>query len=174
MILLSILSIVAPQWIGRPSWLNLTPGSEALGLNLFFARFSGQLSAALFQAFIALFLLLLFVIVMRSERLALVTLWLLMTVLIMLISQGSLIMIPFFALWAFLVLFALKRYGLLAAISAIFFAHLAVFYPITTEFTAWYATDFTIALVIFLAVAVYGFYTSLGGQKLLSGKLLGD
>lgn len=170
--LLSILASVAPQWIGLPTWLNFTPGSEALGPHLFFARFSGQLSAALFQAFIALFLLLLFVIVMRSEWLALVALWLLMTVLTTLISQGSLIMVPFFALWAFLVLFALKRYGLLAAISALFFAHLAIFYPITTELTAWYATDFTIALVICLALAAYGFYTSLGGQKLLSGKLL--
>lgn len=81
-------------------------------------------------------------------------------------------MIPFTALSAFLVFFALKRYGLLTLISAIFFSHLAVFYPITTELTAWYATDFTIALVICLALAAYGFYTSLGGEKLLSGKLL--
>ena len=42
----------------------------------------------------------------------------------------------------------------------------------TTEVTAWYATDFLIALVIGVALVGFGFYTSLGGQKLLSGKLL--
>jgi hypothetical protein len=56
----------------------------------------------------------------------------------------------------------------------LFFSHLAIFYPITTELTAWYATDFTIALAIALVLAAYGFYISLGGQKLLSGKLLDE
>lgn len=37
---------------------------------------------------------------------------------------------------------------------------------ITTELTAWYATDFTIAL------AVYGFYTSLAGQPLFGGEII--
>jgi hypothetical protein len=54
----------------------------------------------------------------------------------------------------------------------VFFAHLVVFYPITPELTAWYATDFTIALVIAIVLASYGFYSSLGEQKLLSGRLL--
>ena len=42
----------------------------------------------------------------------------------------------------------------------------------TTELTAWYATEVIIGLGIALVLAAYGFYTSLGGQKLLSGKLL--
>jgi hypothetical protein len=54
------------------------------------------------------------------------------------------------------------------------FLTLWVFYPITTELTAWYATDFTIALVICAALVVYGFYTSLAGQPLFGGKLLED
>jgi hypothetical protein len=52
---------------------------------------------------------------------------------------------------------------LLALSAAVFFAHLSVFYPITTELTAWYAIHFTIALAIALALAAYGFYISLGG-----------
>ena len=81
-------------------------------------------------------------------------------------------MIPFTALMAFLGVFALKRYGLLAVISALFFFNLGVFYPMTTELTAWYAIDFTIALVICIALAVYGFYISLGGQPVFKGGLL--
>ena len=174
MTLSGLLSNVVPRWIGRPSWLPINPGSIAIGGHLFFERFGSQLSAALFQAFIALFLLLLFVVVLRRERLALVALWLLLTILTTLISQANLMMIPFTALWAFLLVFALKRYGLLVAISAIFFSHLFVFYPMTTELTAWYAADFTIALVICVGLAVYGFYTSLAGQPLFGGKLLQD
>ena len=174
MMLLGRLSYLAPLWISRPTHLVLTPGTELLGPNLFFARFTSQLSAGLFLAFITLFLLLLFVVLLRREWLAIVTLWLLMTLLTTLVSQGSLMMVPFTALSAFLSLAALKRYGWLALSSALFFSHLGIFYPITTELSAWYATDFTIALAICVALAAYGFYTSLGGQKLVSGDLLDD
>jgi hypothetical protein len=173
MILINILSHVAPRWIGRPSSLVINPGSIEIA-HRFFLRFATQLSAALFLAFIALFLLLLFIAVLRRERIAVVALWLLLTILTTLISRANLMMIPFTALSAFLVFFALKRYGLLTTISAIFFFHLFVFYPMTTELTAWYATDFTIALVVGIALAVYGCYTSLGGQPLFGGKLLQD
>ena len=44
----------------------------------------------------------------------------------------------------------------------------------TTELTAWYAIDFTIALAILVAVVAYGFYTSLAGQALFSRKLFED
>ena len=42
--------------------------------------------------------------------------------------------------------------------------------PVTTNFTAWYATGLVIYLVAMVAVAVYGFYTSLAGQPLFGGK----
>ena len=52
--------------------------------------------------------------------------------------------------------------------------HLWVFLPITTELTAWYAIDFTIALAICVAVVAYGFYISLAGQPVFRGGLLED
>jgi len=171
-ILVHKLAHAGPQLIGQASGLVMNPGSFAFGNDLFIQRFVSQLSAGLYQGFISLFLLLLFIVIMRSERLALFTLWLLVALLTTLISQVGLIMSPFPALAAFLLVFSLKRYGLLALISAVFFSHLAVFYPMTTELTAWYAFDFTISLVICIALAAYGFYTSLGGEKLFSGKML--
>ena len=66
------------------------------------------------------------------------------------------------------------RYGLLAYVSATFFLHLVIFYPITSEFSAWYAGDFVPALVISLALAVYGFYTSLAGRPIFRGRFLDD
>lgn len=174
MILIGILVTVGPRLIGRPPSLAINPGNFSVGSHFFFGRFATQLSAAFFLSFIFVFLLLLFVAVLRRERLALVALWLLLTLVNTLITQASLSMIPLSALSAFLVVFALKRYGLLAASSALFFFHLWVFYPMTTELTAWYAVDFTIALVVCLTLAVYGFYTSLGGQPLFGGRLLQD
>jgi protein kinase-like protein len=172
MIVLLILVNLSPRWIGWQSALALNPGTAILGPRLFFTRFAAQLTAGLFLALISLFLLLLFVVVLRRERLALITLWLLTTILTALISEANVVVVPIVALLGFLTVFALKRFGLLALIVAIFVLHLYVFYPMTTELTAWYAFDFTIALIICLALAGFGFYTSLGGQKLLSGKLL--
>ena len=166
-----VLAYVFPRWMGQPSWLTLNPGSFDIG-RIFFIRFVTQLSAAFFIAFIGVFLLLLFVAVLRHRWAALIVLWLLLALINSLMTRASLMMIPFTAFAAFVLVFVLKRYGLLAMSSALFFYHLWIFYPMTTEVTAWYATDFAIALVICIALAGFGFYTSLGGQKLLSGKLL--
>ena len=141
---------------------------------MFFARFAGQVSAGLFQGFIAVFLLLLFVLILRRERFAVVVLWLLITVILTLVAEATWMTIPFTGLWAFLMVYSLVRFGLLALVSGLFFSHLVVFYPITIDLTAWFAVDFTIALVIAIALAAYGFYISLGGQKLLPGTLLED
>jgi hypothetical protein len=174
MILASIMSYAGLGWIGRAPQLTLNPGTEVFGGQLFIVKFAAQLTAALFIAFITVFLLLLFVLVLRRERLALVVVWVLLTAVYTLLAQVSLVMIPFTAMSSLLLLLTLYRYGLLAAISALFLVHLWVFYPITTELTAWYAMDFTIALAICVALAVYGFYTSLAGQPLFGGKLLED
>lgn len=159
---------IAPNWIGRATPITVTPATFITDTHLFFARFAEQLSAGLFLAFICVFLLLLFVAVLRSEWLSLITLGLLITIMELLVSESSLIMLPFSALVGFLAVFVLRRYGLLASCAAFFVAHLFVFYPITTELTAWYATDFTIALLICVALAVYAAYTSVGGAKVFS------
>jgi serine/threonine-protein kinase len=168
------LAFVGLRWIGRPSGLTLNPGNTIIGAHHFTARFTSQLSAGLFTALISLFLLLLFVVVLRRERLALGALWLLLTLLTTLVTQANVLMTPFTALAALLGVFVLYRYGLLAMVSALFFLHLWVFYPLTTELTAWYATDFIIALAICVALAAYGCYVSLAGQSLFGRSLLED
>jgi hypothetical protein len=116
--------------------------------------------------------LLLLVVVLRRERLAFAILWLLLTVITTLIANVNLKVVMLPALYSFLIVYAIYRYGLLASVSSFFFAHLAIFYSMTTELTAWYATDFLIALVICVALVVYSFYISLAGQPLFRGRLL--
>ena len=172
MILCTLISFIGLRWIGRPPELPINPGSDEIGAHLFFAKFAAQNTAGLFLAFFAFFMLLLFVVILRRERLALIPLWLLITALSALVTQSNLMMIPLAALFALIFVFVLYRYGLLALAFALFVSHLFVFFPMTSDFTAWYATDFIISLVICIALAVYGFYISLGGQPVFKSGLL--
>lgn len=174
MILCGLLISIGARWVGQAPVLTLNPANISIGSHLFIGKFLGQLQAGIFLAFFALFLVLLFVMVSRSERLAFGLLWLLLTVVNALLAPTPIQLIFLTALSAFLVVLVLYRYGLLAAVSGLFFAHLWVYYPMTTELTAWYATDFVFALIICVALAVYAFYISLADQPLLGGKLLED
>jgi hypothetical protein len=71
-----------------------------------------------------------------------------------------------------LVLFVTRRFGLLAMIAAMFFSLLFVTYPMTSDFSAWYAGSTIFGLCAGLAVVLYSLYISLGGQPLFGGKLL--
>ena len=66
------------------------------------------------------------------------------------------------------------RFGLLATIAAQVFFFLSMEYPITTDLSAWYVSSTLFAIAIILGLAVYGFYTSLGGQPVFAGRLLSD
>jgi hypothetical protein len=49
-----------------------------------------------------------------------------------------------------------------------------IFFPVTSEFSAWYAADYVLALIISVALAVFGFYSSLAGEPLFRGALPDD
>jgi serine/threonine-protein kinase len=174
LIVLGLLTSIGLRWIGRPPGLLLNPGTTNMGAHLFIGKFLSQMNAGIFLPFFSLFLLLLFMMVLRRERLAFGVLWLLLAVVNVLVGQVHGLMIPFALVSAFLATFVLYRFGLLASAAAFFFAHLWVFYPMTTELSAWYATDFLMALSICVALVIFGFYTSLAGQPLFGGKLLQD
>jgi hypothetical protein len=174
MILTFLFRTIMPLWIGRPYDVALNPGAFFLGTRYFIAGFSTQLTAALYLGFIALFLLLVFTIILRQQWLALGVLLILISIISTLLGGPNLLGTPFSVLGALMLVVALYRFGLLTAISALFVSHLMVFFPMTTELTAWYATNFTIALAICVALVGYGFYTSLAGQPLFGDKLLQD
>jgi len=46
-----------------------------------------------------------------------------------------------------------------------------VFYPLTTELSAWYARDFLAGATITIALVLYGFNVSLGEQKLIRSRV---
>ena len=166
---------LAQRWLGQPApipWLDF-PATQLLGIRSFPFAFSQQIFGALFQSFILLFVLLLIYIILRRERLAALALWLIGAVALSL-TQETATGIPFACLAVALVVWTLYRYGLLALIVAIFFVHLMIFYPITSEFSAWYAGDFVLGLIISTALVLFGCYTSLAGEPLFRGVKLDE
>lgn len=144
-----------------------------LGIRSFAFGFTQQIFGALLQSFILLFFMLLLYIILRNERLAAVALTLIMAVALSLTHENA-AGVPFACIAVLLLSWALYRYGLLAVISTIYFVHLTIFYPITSELSAWYAADFVLAVIICLALVGFGFYTSLAGQPLFRSSLFSD
>ena len=164
-----------PQLLGHAPgipWLD-APATQLLGIRSFAFGFTQQIFAAIFQSFIVLFFLLLLYMILRRERIAALVLWLIASTALSL-TQESTAAIPFAFVAGAMVVWLLYRYGLLALIVAIYFVHLLIFFPITPDFSAWYATDFVLALLIALALAGFGFYTSLAGEPLFRTARLDD
>jgi len=161
------------RWLGIPFDLMSNPGASLLGSH-FFARFSAQLTAGLFVPFMMFFLLLLFVTIVRNEWLSVGLLWIVVVLLNTLVSGNGLKLLPLTGLSAVISIVLLYRYGLLALTTAVFVMHLWVFFPITTELSAWYAFDFVVGALLCVGLASWAFYTSLAGQKLFTGNLLDD
>ena len=121
-----------------------------------------------------MFLLLLFSILLRREWIAVGLLWLIFTVIGALTGEHPAIDWAFSAASSAVILFVLLRYGLLTMVVMQFFILGFVFYPVTTDFSAWYAGSTIFAVAVALALMAYGFYISLAGQKLFSGDMLGE
>jgi serine/threonine-protein kinase len=67
---------------------------------------------------------------------------------------------------------ALTRYGLVALASAYFVINALLNFPVTLNFSAWYIGTALLSLLAILALAMFSFDTSLGGQPVLGEKLL--
>ncbi len=66
----------------------------------------------------------------------------------------------------------LTRYGLLTLVSALPVASLLLYFPVTLNFSVWYAGTALLTLLAILALAALAFYTSLGGQQVFAEEML--
>jgi serine/threonine-protein kinase len=161
------------SWTGKPFGLITTPGTELVGSH-FFQRLASQVTSAFFLSLIMSFLFLLLVVVLRRERLALGAVAVVVALFGTLVAGGTISTLISGVVSALILILLLYRYGLLSLCAAVFIAHLWVFYPITTELRAWYATDFLIGAALCVALAAYACYISMAGQPIFGGKLLED
>lgn len=161
----------APHIISNPG------GAALLGVRGFPVLFLNQISASLVFAFMISFLILFFTLILRRKSFGNAAVWLVFIVFALTgdIAAGRSVseMLWAFIFPTFLVLTA-ARFGVLAMISGFIFYHLIVFYPVTSDLSAWYAGDFILCVVFLAGLAIYGFYTSLAGQKIFQMKMLAD
>jgi len=67
--------------------------------------------------------------------------------------------------------YAVTRFGLITLTVAIFTANVLLNVPYTVDFSNWYAANAFAVVLSYVAIAAWGFYTSLGGQSLLKEDL---
>jgi F0F1-type ATP synthase membrane subunit c/vacuolar-type H+-ATPase subunit K len=80
-------------------------------------------------------------------------------------------MVTMRALLMALSLFVVTRFGLFAIMVVIVFSAAWGAVPHTTDPSSWYFGGSVATVVLFAAIAVYGFVVSLGGQKLFNDAL---
>jgi serine/threonine-protein kinase len=151
----------------------LTLGSVRTMLGVFL---SSHVVMSIFSGFGLLFFLLLLYIVLRRQWLAAAAMFLM--VLLVELSAFAAAGPRFYwiasMLIALTVVTVVARFGLLATMAHQLFFFMAIMFPLTTDFSAWYAPSMVLALAVVVGLSVYGFYTSLGGQSLFGNGLLKD
>jgi serine/threonine-protein kinase len=164
-----------------PRWLGLAPtmpaAIELRGLlepQLLAALTSAQVLNSLLTPALTMLLLLLVSIILRREWAAIAVVWLLFAVLGGLAGENPSIDLPFAAVASALTLFILLRFGMLALVFTQFFILMFNFFPITTDFSAWYAGGTIFCLTVATALILFGFKSSLAGQTLFRGSLVDD
>jgi serine/threonine-protein kinase len=168
-LLTTYLQHIAPTWVGHPADVPMGMMLNSLrGVDGLLGMFANQVINALLPPSVFLFMLLLLSILLRKEWAAIGAIWIVLTLFEGL--TGNTVMAWLFGglMWA-LYLVLLTRFGLLAMVVAHFYVELTFYYPLTSNFSAWYAGGAFFALGVSVAVAGYGFYRSLAGQPLFQG-----
>jgi serine/threonine-protein kinase len=165
------------QWSGIARPPNIGGfGTEPLsGVGGIMVHFLHGFAFSIFYTIVFSFLLILLLTVLRKKRLTIAALWLLLLApeLVNAIN-GSWLPLPADILVATLMTIAVARFGLLALYSCLLFGSLSLVHPITSDFSSWYAGSTLFVFVVIMSLAIYGFYTSLAGQKIFEAKFLKD
>ena len=111
-------------------------------------------------------------LLLRRRPLAIAGLFLLQ-MMIYVAGSADVRMIPFFIVISALYTLIPARFGLLAAVAMHATFGVVLFYP-HPDAIAWYTPIGLVAIAVVLAVAVWAFRLSLGGQSAFSAKLLDD
>ncbi|MEO8573312.1 MAG: serine/threonine-protein kinase [Pyrinomonadaceae bacterium] len=181
-VVMILLTYVFPTWQGRPMYFLIVISGQGPGSAIFTGpggfpdMFLDKVTESLLGAFIFMFLLLFFSLLLRRKWLGTAAVCLLAGGLFLpgFIAQGQ----PAIELAAYILfipwtILLASRFGVLAFISYLVFADF-VNRPITSDLTAWYASEFILFALALLVLAVFGFYTSTAGQKLWKGKLFAE
>jgi serine/threonine-protein kinase len=173
-VLLIMLEMMVPMWLGRPprSPALLLDGSVLSSLRQAGFRVLVNVFSAVLYGMVYLFILTLLRMAVRKTWLA-VSLWCVLMA-APIFGQDPAVEWVSGLLRALLLLTVLLRGGLLPLMVTLYVMYSGIEVPFTTDFTAWYALQGLPVLAAIVALAVYGFHTSLGGKPAFGGGLLED
>jgi serine/threonine protein kinase len=173
---LSLASGALTALTGRNNMPHVIDGFETslFGIGAFSQLLIGQVSASLVQALMIVFLLLLLSLLLRRDWLGIATGTIILASIVVtpVIGREPLPTVIMILGVVLILVFGALRFGPIALFACLTVFHLWVFFPITSDFSAWYATAFMVDVVFLFLLAIYGYYISLGGQPMFSGKLL--
>jgi hypothetical protein len=163
---------VLPGWVNIPGRYPLDPGRLPLGNTAEVAsQFAGLVGFALTFALASMSLLVLAQLIFRKRWLAIGVCGLVLFV-ILLPGQNLFLEVPTIVLEVSIILIAMARFGLLGFAFTQFFTVVLATFSQSFDFSHWYSVRSWFALLVCLALALYGFRRALGGKPILSARAL--
>jgi hypothetical protein len=161
-----------PGWINIPGRYPFDPGRFPLGSAAeAVSQFSGLVGFSLLYALAFVSLLVLAQLIFRNHSLALAVCGLVLFI-TLLPGQNLFLEVPTIALEVLIILIAMARFGLLGFAFTMFFATVLAAFSQSFDFPHWYSARSWFALLVCLALALYGFRRALGGKPILSARAL--
>jgi len=179
-ILFAVFIIAIVFLISWSSSASLVRGSfyAVLGVRQTVALFLTTTAESIINSAAMFFLIFLLRILLRNQWMAAGSPFLLLATVIflLLVSAGDKPVLSLLggAIIAVLYVLALMRFGLIALLTLYWTNDLLGSLPLTIDVSAWYAGSTAFVIIVVLALAVFAFYTSLGGQNVIQGRLLED
>lgn len=157
--------------LGSGTFVASIPIAEIACPDVSVGMLLGLLSAALVRMVWGFGYLLIFGLVLRREWLALLLLAVIVAGNVQ-IASPTIDQSRWFAwvgcgVYAGLVVLTIARFGLVTTVAAHFTAAVINVMPITTNPQSWYAGTAAMSAAVLVSLALFGFFVSLGGQKLI-------
>jgi serine/threonine-protein kinase len=150
----------------------LLPQTDLLeGIRGALAMWLGHAVGAIVGVMLFFFVLVFFRVVVRNRWAAAVLFVLVFAVPKVLASNHRAIDAPVWIIIYLIAAMAVVRFGLVVLAAAAFTADLLLNVPFTLDFSDWYAPAAICIVLSVMALAGWGFYTALGGQRLLKDEL---
>jgi len=171
-VMVNTLWALTPGWLGHVQAPKTIKLYTLLGLRESFGElFFTGITLIVFLAVTCMFLLLLLHMIFRQRQwLALGVAWFLFAAAAGLSGQPLYVSFFYGAVFSSLIILAATRFGLLTLTAALFFNTMFGNYPMTADFSIWYAPSTIFVLIVTGALVAFAFYTSLGGQPVFKGQ----
>lgn len=157
-----------PGWVNIPGRYPLDAGRNTLGNTAeVFGQLAGAITAALFPALAFVSLFVLAQLIFRKRWLATGACGLLLFV-VLLPGQNLFLEVPTIILEVTIYLIAMNRFGLLGLAFTQFFEVVLTTFSQAFDFSHWYSARSWLALLVCVALSLYGFSRALGGKPILS------